>query len=115
MPQNVTTVKELDTSPEIAHLKDKKDKTDQKDKTDLKEAITKDLTVLNATTVNNLDIWPKIAISNKLQRNATTAKSLDTSQEIVLKEVTKSLVLNATNVTKSVILPEIAKVIFEFI
>lgn len=109
MPQNVTTVKELDTSPEIAHLKDKKDKTD------LKEAITKDLTVLNATTVNKLDIWPKIAISNKLQRNATTAKRLDIFQEIVLKEVTRKVVLNATNVTKSVILPEIAKVIFEFI
>lgn len=109
MLQNVTTVKELDTSPEIAHLKDKKDKTDPK------EAITKDLMVLNATTANNPDIWPKIAISNKLQRNATTAKRLDIFQEIVLKEVTRKVVLNATNVTKSVILPEIAKVIFEFI
>ena len=112
MPQNVTIVKELDTSPENAHLKDKKD---QKDKTDLKEAITKDLMVLNATTANKPDIWPKNAISNKLQRNVTTAKRPDISQESVPKEVTKKLVLNATNVTKPVTLLESAKVISEFI
>lgn len=109
MPQNVTTVKEPDISPENAHLKDKKDKTD------LKETITKDLMVLNATTANRPDIWLKNAISNKPQRNVTTVKRLDTSPEIVLKEVTKRLMLNATNVTKLVTLPDSAKVIFEFI
>lgn len=106
MPQNATTVKEPDILPETAHQKDKKEK-------DLKDHTTKDLMAPNATTAKKPDTWPKIVTKNKPKRNATTAKRSDTSPEIALKELRKSQVLNATNVTKLVILPEIAKVIFE--
>lgn len=102
---NVTIVKEPDILPETAHPKEKKDKTD------LKDHITKDLMDPNVTTVNNPDIWPKIALKSKPKRNATTAKRLDTSQETVLKEA-KENQLNATNVTKLDISPENAQVIF---
>lgn len=109
MLQNVTIVKELDISPETALPKDKKDKTDLKDHT------TKDLMALNVTTAKEPDTWLKTATENKDKRNATTVTSLDTSQEIVLKETTERKVLNVTNVTKLVTLPEIAPVIFEII
>lgn len=106
MPQDATTAKEPDTSPETAHPKDKKEK-------DLRDLTTKDLMAPSATTAKKPDIWPKIATENKAKRNATTAKRWDTSPEIALKVETKRLVLNATNATKSVISPEIAEVIFE--
>jgi hypothetical protein len=46
----------------------------------------------------------------KMTENVTTVKRLATSQETVLKEVTERELSNATNVTKTDISQEIAKV-----
>lgn len=120
---NVTTVKELATSPEIVlkrEKKDKKDQADQRDKTDQTDRIdqkdnkTKDSVVPNATTVNNQDTWPNSAPDNQPKKNATAVKRLVTLPETAPK-VTERLLLNVTNVTKLDILPNNAKVTFTII
>ena len=65
---------------------------------------------LNATTVNNQDIWLKNAPRSKLQKNATVVKKPDTSQETVPREK-RELQLNATNVMRPDIWPETVAVI----
>ena len=63
----------------------------------------------SVTTAKVPDTWPENA---KLQENAITARRSVTSQETAQKEETERRTLSATNVTKTDILPEIAKVIF---
>ncbi len=80
-----------------------------------KEHTLQDQTDQNATTANNQDIWLRIALNNKLKSLVSIAESLAISQEIAHKVMTERRTLNATNVMKMDILPEIAKVKFDII
>ena len=64
----------------------------------------------NATIANNLVIWLKIALNNKLKNNVTVARESVIYQRIVLKGIERNN-LNVINVTKQDILLVNAKVI----
>ena len=126
MLPSVTTAKVPDTWPENALQKDNRDHQE----TTSQEPTSQETTLPSATTVKNLDTLPENAprkeenkdnqeskestesLENKLQENAITARRSVTSQETAQKEETERRTLSATNVTKTDILPEIAKVIF---
>ena len=108
---NVTTVEVWAISPENVLQKDKKNQ-----KEDL--IITTELiTVLNVTTVNNSDTWPKTVKPKKLKElktpetreNVSHVKKLDIFPETVLKVKTERKIWNVTNATKKDISKEIAK------
>jgi hypothetical protein len=80
-----------------------------------KEPTLQDQMHQNATTVNNQDIWLKIALNNKLKSLVSIAESLVISQKLAQKVTTERRTLNATNVMKTDISPEIAKVKFDII
>ena len=93
------------TWPENVHLKELRDKTDKTDNTTAIDSMMDQ----NAIIANNLDIWLKIALKNRPQKNAIAAKSPDTLPETALKVIERSLP-NATSVMKLVTLPYNAKV-----
>jgi hypothetical protein len=109
--QSATIAKALDTSPESALLKDKKDKRDLSDPETMR--VTSATTVeIMATSPENVTRSPdKEKTEAKAKRNATTAKRSVTSQETAPKEVTERRTSNVTSVMKTDISQEIAKVI----
>ena len=113
--QSATTAKALDTSPEIAHLKDKTDKKDLSDPetTRATSATTVEITAISPENVTRSQEKEKTEVQTT--KNATTARKSVTFQETVPKEVTERRTLNVTNVTKMDISQEIAKVSLRFI
>ncbi len=98
-------VKELVILLEIVKTKEFKDNKDNKDQ-DIK---TIDHMDLNAIIVNNLVIWLEIVQKNKLKNNVMDARKQVIWPRIVHK-VTEKGNRNVTNVMKSDILPNNAKV-----